>query len=205
MDIPAGRNTDEAMTRSSSDRGESNVGRVGLWLIGGRGSVATTATTGLAAICAGLAPATGCVTNQDAFSAIPLPGFSDLVIGGHDISEVSIAKRAELLVGTGMLPQHLVQAVHPELEDADSRIRVGYLPGGASVSQAEVARQLAEDIRQFRKNHDLDRVVVIDVSSTEAPIDHVPEFDDLDLLTAASLDLATCSESRAQNTGRICQ
>lgn len=190
MDMPAGSTFDETMATPEHDRGESKVGRVGLWLIGARGSVATTATTGLAAICAGLAPAVGCVTSQDEFSTIPLPRFSDLVIGGHDISDVSIAKRAEHLVSTGMLPQHLVQAIQAELEDADSRVRPGYFPGAEGVPQAEIARRLAEDIRQFRNGHGLDRVVVIDVSSTEAPIDHLPEFDDLDLLMAALEDPA---------------
>ena len=38
--------------------------RVGVWLVGGRGSVATTALTGAAAVAAGLAEPTGLVTTN---------------------------------------------------------------------------------------------------------------------------------------------
>ncbi|PRA02022.1 myo-inositol-1-phosphate synthase [Arthrobacter sp. MYb229] len=163
---------------------------MGLWLVGARGSVAATAATGLAAINGGLAPATGCVTAQEGFAAVPLPGFADLLIGGHDISDVSVAKRVEHLVGAGMLPQHLVSSVRAELEEVDARVCPGYQPGQIGVSQAETARRLARDIGEFRRDHELDRVIVIDVASTEAPIDHLPEFDDLDLLLEALDDPA---------------
>lgn len=43
--------------------------RVGVWLVGARGSVATTAVVGAAAIAAGLASATGCVTESPDFTA----------------------------------------------------------------------------------------------------------------------------------------
>ncbi|GAA3707553.1 inositol-3-phosphate synthase [Zhihengliuella alba] len=175
-------------------------GRTGLWLIGARGSVATTATAGLAAIAGGLAPATGCVTEQGRLGALPLTAFGDLVVGGHDISEVSIAKRAELLVESGMLPLRLVESVRDELDEADERVRPGYYPAGpgsaaghapggaAAVSQADAARRLARDITAFREDHGLDRVVVIDVASTEPPIDDRPEFADPALLLEALED-----------------
>ncbi|WP_309081569.1 inositol-3-phosphate synthase [Zhihengliuella sp.] len=172
-------------------------GRTGLWLIGARGSVATTATAGLAAIAGGLAPATGCVTEQGLLGALPLPAFGDLVVGGHDISEVSVAKRAELLVEAGMLPLRLVESVREELDEADARVRPGYYPAApgtaeepaaATGSQADAARRLARDITAFREAHGLDRVVVIDVASTEPPIEDLPEFADPALLLEALED-----------------
>ena len=48
--------------------------RTGAWLIGSRGSVATTTITGAAAIAAGLAPATGVVTATAPFADAGLPG-----------------------------------------------------------------------------------------------------------------------------------
>ena len=188
MDIPADPGTNEAAEQGAPSG--SAVGRVGLWLIGARGSVAATAATGLAAISAGLAPATGCVTDQEAFASVPLPRFSDLLIGGHDISDVSIPQRVDYLVGAGMLPQHLVSSVRAELEAADARVCSGYHPGQAGASQAEAARRLSRDIGEFRRVHELDRVIVIDVASTEAPIDYLPEFDDLGLLLEALEDPA---------------
>ncbi|TLM82254.1 myo-inositol-1-phosphate synthase [Pseudarthrobacter sp. NamE2] len=161
-----------------------------MWLVGARGSVATTATVGLAAITAGLAKATGCVTEQERFGDVELPGFADFIVGGHDISDVCMAKRAEALVESGMLPPHLVEAVRPQLLEADQRVRPGYNPGQQLEPQAEVARRLAQDIIDFKHANGLDRVIVLDVASTEAPVEALPEFMDADLLLAALEDPA---------------
>ncbi len=167
-----------------------SYGKTGIWLIGARGSVATTAAVGLAAISAGLATATGCVTEQEPFSEVPLPHFADFVVGGHDISDVCMAKRAEALVGSGMLPPHLLEAVRPQLVETDQRVRPGYNPAQKSESQAQVARRLAKDILDFKHSNGLERVVVLDVASTEAPVQPLAEFDDADLLLAAMEDAA---------------
>lgn len=53
--------------------------RTGIWLVGARGSVATTTVVGAAALRAGLVPATGCVSALEAFDGVPLPGFDELV------------------------------------------------------------------------------------------------------------------------------
>jgi myo-inositol-1-phosphate synthase len=165
-------------------------GKTGIWLIGARGSVATTAVVGLAAISAGLANATGCVTEQEPFDGVELPGFADFVVGGHDISDVCIAKRAEALVESGMLPPHLLEAVRPQLVETDQRIRSGYDAAQKSQSQAEAARRLSRDISDFKQSHGLARVIVLDVASTEAPVEAIPEFADVDLLLAALEDPA---------------
>ena len=177
-------------TRDLTPAEPGRPGRTGIWLVGARGSVATTATVGLAAIAAGLANATGCVTEQESFDGVELPGFADLVVGGHDISNVCIAKRAEALVEAGMLPLHLVEAVRPQLLAADQRVRPGYHPAQQSEAQGEVARRLARDIQDFKRAHRLDRVVVIDVASTEAPVEPALEFEDAALLLAALEDPA---------------
>ncbi len=165
-------------------------GKTGIWLIGARGSVATTAAVGLAAISAGLANATGCVTEQESFGSVHLPNFADLVVGGHDISGVCMAKRAESLVESGMLPLHLFESVRSQLMEADQRVRPGYDPAQQSESQTEVARRLARDISDFKHSNGLNRVIVLDVASTEAPVAPIPEFADADLLLAALEDPA---------------
>ncbi len=161
--------------------------RTGLWLVGARGSVATTATLGLAALADGHAAATGCVTAQDAYSGVPLPAFTDLVVGGHDIGDVALPKRAELLVEAGMVPPHLLAATYDALERAGAEVRHGY-PGGAGESQEAAAQRLAADIVGFRDRHGLARVVVVDVASTEPPVEPLPEHTDLAVLRAALAD-----------------
>lgn len=177
-------------TAASAESTAHAYGRTGIWLIGARGSVATTATVGLAAISAGLADATGCVTEQEPFNAVLLPDFADFVVGGHDISGVCMAKRAEALVESGMLPLHLFESVRSQLVEADQRVRPGYDPAQKSESQADVARRLAQDIADFKDSNGLDRVVVLDVASTEAPVEPIAEFSKADLLLAALEDPA---------------
>lgn len=139
----------------------------GLWLIGARGSVATTAVLGLAAIARGHAGAEGCVT-----SGWPgLVDFADIVVGGHDVSHVSLTKRAETLVDAGMIPAALLAASHDDLELADAEVRPGYATLPPGHSQQQEAERLAADIVDFRDRHGLERVVVVDLSSTEPPQD----------------------------------
>ncbi|WP_210417311.1 inositol-3-phosphate synthase [Cellulomonas sp. Y8] len=160
--------------------------RTGLWLVGARGSVGTTAALGLAALAAGNAGAAGCVTAAPAFDGLPLPGWGDLVVGGHDVSDVSLAKRAEALVDAGMIPAPLLAATAHALDAADAEVRPGHrgtlVPGG---SQQQVAERLAADITGFAARHDLARVVVVDVSSTEPPAHPTPAHDDPAALLAA--------------------
>jgi myo-inositol-1-phosphate synthase len=161
--------------------------RTGLWLIGVRGSVATTAISGLAAVRGGLAPPTGCVTELlDA----DLPPWDSLVVGGHDVVSTPLAKRAEALAEHGVLPHHLPALVADALDAADAEVRPGYDPLTHRGGQAEAAGRLAADITDFRERHDLARVVVINVASTEPPVPALPEHDDLDALEAALGDPA---------------
>ncbi|MFC9543195.1 inositol-3-phosphate synthase [Streptomyces sp. NPDC056956] len=106
--------------------------RFGVWLIGARGSVATTAITGCAAVAAGLHPPTGMVTETADFADCGLPPLSSLVFGGHDTVDCPLPKRAEHLAAGGVLPHGLPTAVHAELLAADREIRPGGPPPGAT-------------------------------------------------------------------------
>ncbi|MFI9328682.1 inositol-3-phosphate synthase [Kitasatospora sp. NPDC052868] len=154
------------------------AGRTGLWLIGARGSVATTAVCGLAAFRAGLVPATGCVSERLELDEAAFPGWSDLVTGGHDIVHTPLAKRAEDLADAGVLPGWLPAAVAEDLQAADREIRPGYDPTDDTGSQAEAVGRLASDIEDFRRSRNLERVVVVNVSSTEPPVTALPEHTD---------------------------
>ncbi|WP_416970055.1 inositol-3-phosphate synthase [Streptomyces sp. 4F14] len=102
---------------------------VGVWLIGARGSVATTAVAGCAAVTAGLRPPAGLVTEKPEFADAGLPPLTSLVFGGHDISDTPLVKRAEQLAAEGVLPVGLAAAVESELAAADREIRAGWVRG----------------------------------------------------------------------------
>ena len=160
----------------------------GLWLIGARGSVATTAISGLLSLRAGLAPPTGCVTELPDLAGVRLPGWDRLVVGGHDVVDTALLKRAEQLADSGVLPHRLLDAVATGLRAVDDEIRDGYHPVTHRGSQADAARRLGADIIAFRERHDLARVVVVNVSSTEPPVPATPEHDDLAALEEALED-----------------
>ncbi|MGW4642274.1 inositol-3-phosphate synthase [Sphaerisporangium sp. NPDC004334] len=153
----------------------------GVWLIGARGSVAVTSMIGALAVRAGLAAPTGCVLESPALRSDALPRLGDLVFGGHDVSSVPLDKKAAALAEAGILPARLAEAVRDALFEIEQQVRP--LPVGAT--QAEVAREIGADLDTFRRRHRLDRVVVINVSTTEpAPPSH-PAHADLDALRAA--------------------
>ncbi|MDL5204796.1 inositol-3-phosphate synthase [Streptomyces sp. ALI-76-A] len=143
--------------------------RVGVWLIGARGSVATTVVAGCAAVTAGLHPPAGLVTETPAFAAGALPALSSLVFGGHDTIDCPLPKRAEELAAGGVLPPGLPTAVEAELTAADREIRPGGPLPGDTRSEEELIAAFTADLRDFVRRHHLARAVVLNVASTEPP------------------------------------
>ncbi|MFI2346029.1 inositol-3-phosphate synthase [Streptomyces sp. NPDC019443] len=141
--------------------------RTGVWFVGGRGSVATTAVAGCAAVTAGLHPPTGMVTETAPFAESGLPALSSLVFGGHDTGHCPLPKRAEELTAAGVLPHGLAAAVRGELTAADSEIRPGGPQSGDTRTDEELIAAFAADLVDFRARRVLARVVVVNVSSTE--------------------------------------
>jgi myo-inositol-1-phosphate synthase len=138
--------------------------RVGVWLFGARGSVATTTVAGAAALAHGAPPA-GVVTEQPAFAGAGLTPIDRLVFGGHDPSELPLSKQVERLVAGGVLPPGLDGLIAAELAETERNLVV--LP--VADTQDEVVRRMAEDIKAFKLRNDLEYVVAINVASTEPP------------------------------------
>jgi myo-inositol-1-phosphate synthase len=159
--------------------------RVGLWLIGARGSVATTAITGLLALQAGLVEPLGCVTERPPLAGLALPGWDELVLGGHDLVSTPLDKRAEQLAEAGVLPHPVLAAVAAGLRTLDGELRQGW---PASGSQRAKADWLIGELADFTGRHRLARTVVVNLGSTEPPAPPLPEHRDLELLERALAD-----------------
>lgn len=153
--------------------------RTGVWLIGARGSVATTVIAGCAALASGMHPPTGMVTETAPFAASGLPPLDHLLFGGHDTASCPLPKRAEQLVAAGVLPHGLPAAVQAELAAADACVRPGGpLPGGSPRplraegedprGEEELIGTFAADMTAFTRDNGLARTVVVNVASTEA-------------------------------------
>lgn len=139
--------------------------RTGLWFVGARGSVATTATLGALAVAAGLDAGGGLVTGLPCFAEAGLPPLGSLVIGGHDPVTTPLAKRADALAAAGVVPRVLVQALEAELDAVDARLRQ---PPPTQDAQQVQVDSIAADLREFARREGCERVVVVNVSSTEA-------------------------------------
>lgn len=159
--------------------------RVGVWLIGARGSVATTAIAGAAALAKGLVRPTGVVSEMEPLATTPLPDFGQLVFGGHEVAGTSLLKKAELLADEGVLPLTLPAAIAAELEAADANIRPGVTAEEPASRPMQTVERLWRDLRDFRDTNDLARVVVVNVSSTEAPAEPHSAHSDLQSLREA--------------------
>ncbi|MFE7764594.1 inositol-3-phosphate synthase [Streptomyces sp. NPDC057438] len=144
---------------------------IGVWLIGARGSVATTVVAGCAAVTAGLHAPTGMVTETPLLADSGLPSLSALVFGGHDTADCPLPKRAETLVADGVLPHGLPAAVAAELAAADREIRPGGPLPGDTRTPDELITSHTADIQDFVRRRRLTRAVVVNVASTEpAPV-----------------------------------
>lgn len=162
--------------------------RTGVWFIGARGSVATTATAGCAALAAGLHPAAGMVTETAAFADSGLPPVASLVFGGHDTLDCPLPKRAEVLAAGGVLPHGLPSAVRSELAAADAEIRTGGPLPGDTRTDEELIAAFTADLTDFTSRNRLARTVVVNVSSTEpAPAPDAVRLPASSLYAAAAL------------------
>lgn len=177
------------MKQHSKGGGATPGGRTGVWFVGARGSVATTAMAGAAAVRSALAAPVGLVGETPGFTGVGLPAFADLVFGGHDVVCTPLVKRVEELAAAGVVPAEVAAAVHPDLATAEAEIRDGF-HGGDKRPQATAVERLVADIAAFRERNRLARVVVVNVSSTEPPVAHRPAHDDL-----AALERAMARES----------
>ncbi|MCI0492665.1 MAG: inositol-3-phosphate synthase [Planctomycetes bacterium] len=157
--------------------------RIGIWIIGARGGVASTATLGLLAMRKGLSEPTGLVTALPEFARLDLATWDQFVVGGHEIRESTLFDALDRLrTESRVLEPAVIDACRAELTEIDSRIRRGSLTGcGPTIGRlaGEAMRPLAEepprdtirrlqgDLREFQQATKAARVIVVNLASTE--------------------------------------
>jgi myo-inositol-1-phosphate synthase len=161
-------------------------GKLGVLLVG-MGAVSTTTIAGVLAIRKGLAKPYGSLTQMGTVRLgkrtetrspriadfVPLASLDDLVFATWDIFEDDAYEAAKT---AGVLERSLLDQIKPELEQIRpwpavfDRRYVKRLDG-PNVKKADNKRELAEqlraDIRTFKSQHSLDRLVLIWCGSTE--------------------------------------
>jgi myo-inositol-1-phosphate synthase len=159
--------------------------KVGVWLVGAWGGVATTVVVGLCALRKGLTDTSGLVSALPPFAGLDLLGWDELVVGGHEIRETTFAAEAQVLLEKShVFSAAALSAIGSQLAKFDKNVRPGTLmnvgptidslagPAAAKTrkeSAAQAVKRLAADISDFKSREKLERVIVVNVSSTEPP------------------------------------
>lgn len=171
--------------------------RVGVWLIGARGGLATTVIAGARLIARGLVAPTGLLTETGSFRELDLVPVPDLVFGGHEIRGGGLVESA-LQIGreSRTLDPARIEAIRADLEAVDAEVITGTAwncgpaidrlgtPATRSRPESvpELVGRLEADIAGFRERHGLERVVVVNLASTEPVLPRDPRLADPDAL-----------------------
>lgn len=159
--------------------------QIGVWLIGAKGGVASTAILGLTALKRGLIDSVGLVTQLPQFQNLGLIDWGRVVVGGHDIRKAPLIEGvARMAAESRIALATVVQQCREELDEIDGRIRPGTIVGvGETIAQladADVPRQetpgeaiarVGRDMADFVRGQKLDHLIVVNVSSTEPAVD----------------------------------
>ena len=168
-------------------------GKLGVLLVG-LGAVSTTTIAGVMAVRRGLARPIGSLTQMGTIRLgkrtegrspaikdfVPLASLDDVVFGGWDIFDENSYEAAKT---AGVLDVELLDQIRPELERITpmsavfERKYVKRLDGPnvkKGRSKRDLAEQLVDDIRRFKKENGLSRLVLIWAGSTEIFLQESP-------------------------------
>ena len=174
--------------------------RVGLWLIGACGGVASTTALGLSALTRGLTPTTGMVTALPQFVGHDFDEPSAFVVGGHDIRKGDFLSGArELHERANVIDERTLAACAGDLEAWSANVRPGvvYKPNAAITALAdrtdmrhartprEAVDAIQADLKAFKTANKLDQLVVVNAASTEPPFEVSDEQKSLERLLPA--------------------
>ncbi len=169
------------------------TGRLGILLVG-LGAVSTTVIAGVLAIRKGLARPVGSLTQMGTIrlgrrtehrsprlaEVLPLASIDDVVFGGWDLFEDNCYEAART---AGVLDGAQLESIRSELEAivpwpaVFDRQYVKRLDGPnvkKGATKRELAEQVIEDIRRFRTEHGVDRLVMVWCGSTEVYMQETP-------------------------------
>lgn len=174
--------------------------RVGLWMIGACGGVASTTALGLSALARGLTPTTGLVTALPRLAALDLDEPAAFVVGGHDVRQATFLSAVRELHGrSNVFDDRTLTACTPDLEAWSANLcpGVNFRPNSALAALADrpdvrafptpkaAIEQVQRDLRAFQQAHKLDQVVVVNAASTEPPFTPGDEHQSIDRLVPA--------------------
>ena len=154
---------------------KNNDQRTGVWLVGAYGDIATTLIVGSCALQSQLISSNGLVTELSPMQQLDLIKLDELIIGGHDIVDNTVANQAEsICVRSRTYSYPLLQQVTAQLEKINEDIVVApelswnvLQPVKDLPALDELCNKIRTMIQQFAAKHKLDHVVVVNIASAE--------------------------------------
>jgi myo-inositol-1-phosphate synthase len=155
--------------------------RIGVWLIGALGSIATTVILGALATRKGLTDSTGMITETEPFLGLDLVPVHALEFGGCDIRQGILFDAVQQTAReSGCIDPAALNVLESDLAAIQREIRqgstrncgpaIGNLAAGAPCSTMSVREEIAQVrtwLDEFKTHRGLDRVVVVNLASTE--------------------------------------
>ena len=162
-----------------------NDKRIGVWLIGAFGQVSTAVIAGALAVRKGMTDPTGMLTCTGPFEGLGIPPLASIEFGGCDIRQGSLMTNArEMALKTRAVDPDLWKVIESDLDAIQRNIVLGStrncgeaikgLAPDCTLSDRSVRDEIAEVIRhldRFKASRGLDDVVVVNLASTEPPIE----------------------------------
>jgi len=153
---------------------------LGIWIIGARGSVATTVIAGVLALKKKLIPRLGMITDTEVFRDLDLVQMEDLVFGGCDIRNGSIKESiSQMCLDNACIDARILENIGFELEQIEPFIGMGTLRNCGDAIQglsAELGKKrtlrdeielIRSQLRNFKIEKQLKEVIVVNLASTE--------------------------------------
>ena len=160
--------------------------RVGIWLIGAKGGVATTAMVGLTALRKGLIGDAGLVSQLPLFKSLDLADWKTVIIGGHDIRDARLFDEAmRMHTESRAIDPEILSRCKADLEKIEADLRMGTIANvgptiehlaspkvrGVKETAKAAIERLQADLRGFIEKHKLAHLVVVNVASTEPSVE----------------------------------
>jgi myo-inositol-1-phosphate synthase len=189
--------------------------KLGVWIFGARGAVATCSILGAAAARRGLSPAVGMITETPLCASLDLAPISGFAFGGHDIrcGLTTLDCALEYQRATGIPPADLIENLRKDLAAVDPWVKPGTAIGcgKAILDLAEgdllekrlslhgIIDRIRADMDDFEKRLGLDAVVAINLSSTEPYAEQLPSC----YARLASLEKAIDDDRKSEITAGV--
>lgn len=167
--------------------------KIGVWIIGAYGDIASTLMAGAIAIRRGLSSRTGLVSELAPFDQLGLCSLDNLVFGGHDIATGTVTDAVrEVSSRSRTFAPALVDAIADDLAEINPRIALtpqlcwnSNNPQAGELSLMQVVTEQRRLLKAFRDANELDHIVVVNVASAEPMPAEDPAHDDLASFEAA--------------------